>query len=186
MHNLWKNKRKIPLGTSRGLKWENKTYKLKRSIAKTAFITARIIASLEIMIAKYKAVRTYNEEHGPQRRNTRSFFRESSSHHLVMCPLNEEKVVKEWNILSFVVFVIYKAPIFFFCKLKRWCLFVTLFVGIFSLALLLWMWKIQVCHKSLRKNTTLVNPTLVNHNQSQTITTLVFDPSQRTQPCSSK
>ena len=26
------NKRKIPLGTSRGLKWENKTYKLKRSI----------------------------------------------------------------------------------------------------------------------------------------------------------
>ena len=28
-----KNKRKIPLGTSRGLKWENKTYKLKRSIA---------------------------------------------------------------------------------------------------------------------------------------------------------
>ena len=104
---------------SRGLKWENKTYKLKRSIAKTAFITARIIASLEIMIAKYKAVRTYNEEHGPQRRNTRSFFRESSSHHLIMCPLNEEKVVKEWNILSFVVFVIYKAPIFFFCKLKR-------------------------------------------------------------------
>ena len=32
MHNLCKNKKKIPLGTSRGLKWENKTYKLKRSI----------------------------------------------------------------------------------------------------------------------------------------------------------
>ena len=30
-----KNKRKIPLGTSRGLKWENKTYKLKRSIGMT-------------------------------------------------------------------------------------------------------------------------------------------------------
>ena len=32
MHNLWKNKRKIPLGRSRGLKWKNKMYKLKRSI----------------------------------------------------------------------------------------------------------------------------------------------------------
>ena len=30
MNNLCKNKKKIPLGTSRGLKWENKTYKLKR------------------------------------------------------------------------------------------------------------------------------------------------------------
>ena len=30
-----KTKEKIPLGTSRGLKWENKTYKLKRSIGKT-------------------------------------------------------------------------------------------------------------------------------------------------------
>ena len=28
-----KNKRKIPMRASRGLKWENKTYKLKRSIA---------------------------------------------------------------------------------------------------------------------------------------------------------
>ena len=32
MHNVCKNKKKIPLGTSLGLKWENKTYKLKRSI----------------------------------------------------------------------------------------------------------------------------------------------------------
>ena len=30
--NLWKNKRKIPPEASHGLKWENKTYKLKRSI----------------------------------------------------------------------------------------------------------------------------------------------------------
>ena len=30
-----KNKRKVSLGTSRGLKWENKTYKLKRSIIGT-------------------------------------------------------------------------------------------------------------------------------------------------------
>ena len=28
-----KNKRQIPMRVSRGLKWENKTYKLKRSIA---------------------------------------------------------------------------------------------------------------------------------------------------------
>ena len=27
-----KNQRQIPMGASRGLKWENKTYKLKRSI----------------------------------------------------------------------------------------------------------------------------------------------------------
>ena len=32
MHSLWTNKRKTPLRTSRGLKWENKTYKLRRSI----------------------------------------------------------------------------------------------------------------------------------------------------------
>ena len=33
MHNLFKKKkRKISLGTSRGLKWENNTYKLKRPI----------------------------------------------------------------------------------------------------------------------------------------------------------
>ena len=33
-----KNKRKIPMRTSRGLKWENKTYKLKRSIPRAAFL----------------------------------------------------------------------------------------------------------------------------------------------------
>ena len=31
-----KNKRKIPMRASRGLKWENKMYKLKRSIAPDA------------------------------------------------------------------------------------------------------------------------------------------------------
>ena len=29
-----KNQRQIPMGASHGLKWENKTYKLKRSIQK--------------------------------------------------------------------------------------------------------------------------------------------------------
>ena len=29
---LWRNKRKIPIRALRGLKWENKTYKLKKSI----------------------------------------------------------------------------------------------------------------------------------------------------------
>ena len=32
MRNLWKDKRQIPWRTSRGLNWENKTYKLKRSV----------------------------------------------------------------------------------------------------------------------------------------------------------
>ena len=33
-----KNKRKIPMTASRGLKWENKMYKLKRSIAKCLLV----------------------------------------------------------------------------------------------------------------------------------------------------
>ena len=33
-----KNKRKIPMRASRGLKWENKTYKLERSIPRAAFL----------------------------------------------------------------------------------------------------------------------------------------------------
>ena len=32
MHNLWQEKRHIPWRTARGLNWESKTYKLKRSI----------------------------------------------------------------------------------------------------------------------------------------------------------
>ena len=35
-YNVRKNKRKIPLRTTRGLKWENKKYKLKRSIVTPA------------------------------------------------------------------------------------------------------------------------------------------------------
>ena len=33
-----KNKRKIPMGASRGLKWENKMYKLKRSIGQKVWL----------------------------------------------------------------------------------------------------------------------------------------------------
>ena len=46
MHNLCKNKKKIPLRISRGLKWENKTYKLKRSI--NSFFLAAEVESVKI------------------------------------------------------------------------------------------------------------------------------------------
>lgn len=69
-----------------------------------------------IMIAKYKAFMSYNEGHGPKRRNTRAFFIVSESHHSIICLLNEGKVVEERNVLSFVVCLITSVllPLYFF------------------------------------------------------------------------
>lgn len=55
----------------------------------------------------------------------------------------------------------------FYCKLKRWCLIVTLFVCIFAFALF-WIWKIQVCHNRLKKE----------QNPSHSIITLFFSGNQ--------
>ena len=41
------NKRQIPMRASRGLKWENKTYKLKRSITTVVVPTNMCIYNLE-------------------------------------------------------------------------------------------------------------------------------------------
>ena len=45
--NNERKKMQIPMRASRGLKWENKTYKLKRSIAEITFLTERYISSLD-------------------------------------------------------------------------------------------------------------------------------------------
>ena len=55
MHNSWKDKRHIALGTSRGLNWENKSYKLKRSILKWSLVLDCLFT---ISSTKYIAVRT--------------------------------------------------------------------------------------------------------------------------------
>ena len=41
-----KNKRKIPMRASRGLKWKNKTYKLKRSIASISVVFLTLVKFL--------------------------------------------------------------------------------------------------------------------------------------------
>ena len=101
------------------------------------------------MIAKYKAFMSDNEGHGPHRRSTGVFFfRVSESHHSIICLLNEGQVVEERNL--FLPDMFNKHLYCFYCKLKRWCLIVTLIVCIFAFALF-WIWKIQVCHNPLRK-----------------------------------
>ena len=48
MHNLWQEKRHIPWRTVRGLNWESKTYKLKRSIQDNYFQNTAYLHSVQI------------------------------------------------------------------------------------------------------------------------------------------